>query len=230
MNSSADPYSNTIARRCSRGFRFFQKRTTRRILKYIKSLCDHKTNKYLRTRQDYFLKLFSNKHVYSLYTKLMPSVFDYKVNDNRGNTYALEQHRGEVLLIMNIASKCGYTTSGYNTANILYQKYKNQKFKVLAFPCNQFGSQEPGSNSQIQDFACNVQKAEFPILSKINVNGGDADPLWLMLQKEIPGILGTTSIKWNFTKFLCDREGFPRFRYSPGDGEEKIEKDLVSLL
>eukprot|EP00760_Papus_ankaliazontas_P013350 PhM_4_TR156/c0_g1_i3/m.61434/K00432/gpx; glutathione peroxidase len=157
------------------------------------------------------------------------SVYDFVVKDLRGREYPMRQHEGQVLLIMNVASQCGYTASGYDTANALFDRYKDKKFNVLAFPCNQFGGQEPGSNEQIAEF-CSMKKAAFPIMDKVEVNGKGADPLWDYMKHAAPGILGTTSIKWNFTKFLVDRNGQVRFRYAPGDKTEIIEKDLLTLI
>ena len=158
------------------------------------------------------------------------TIFDFVVKDSKGKDISLEKFRGKVLLIMNVASKCGYTKGGYDTANSLIKKYKGSGFDVLAFPCNQFGKQEPGSAESIQKFACEIMKAEFEIFEKVEVNGPSSSPLWTFLKSSVPGLLGTTAIKWNFTMFLCDRSGSPKHRYSPGTSIETIEKDLAKLL
>jgi glutathione peroxidase len=158
------------------------------------------------------------------------TVLDFTVKDIKGKDYPLSQHKGQVLMIMNVASKCGYTDKGYDTANTLFEKYHERGFNILAFPCNQFLSQEPGDNASIEEFACSLKKAQFPIMDKIDVNGKNVEPLWKMMKDSLHGFLGTTAVKWNFTKFLIDRDGVPRFRYGPGDSTEKIEKDLLTLL
>ena len=152
------------------------------------------------------------------------------MKDIRGKDYPMKQHEGQVCLIMNVASACGYTADGYNTANALYDKYNNRGFTVLAFPCNQFGSQESGTNAEIENFACGIKKSKFPIMDKVEVNGANAHGLWEAMKTTKPGILGTTSIKWNFTKFLVGRDGMTMFRYGPGDKLADIEKDLLTIL
>lgn len=160
----------------------------------------------------------------------MSSIYDFEVLDAKKQPYDLKQHKGKPLLIYNVASKCGYTEGGYTTAQALYSKYKSQGFTVLAFPCNQFAGQEPGTESEIQQFACQRFNAEFPIMAKVDVNGDHAHPLWAYLKKTVPGILGTESIKWNFTSFLVDGNGVPIERYSPGAKEAEVEKKLLPLL
>ncbi|KNH07933.1 tryparedoxin-dependent peroxidase [Perkinsela sp. CCAP 1560/4] len=161
---------------------------------------------------------------------LKQTVFDFTVKDAANKDLSLCLYKGKALLIMNVASKCGFTQGGYTTANELLRKYKSVGFDVLAFPCNQFAKQEPGDAASIQKFACEIMKAEFDILSKIDVNGSNASPLWEFLKESIPGVMGTKAIKWNFTMFLCDRDGVPRHRYSPGTKTEEIEKDLQKLI
>ena len=158
------------------------------------------------------------------------SIFDFSVDGSDRKPYDLSQHKGKVVLVMNTASKCGYTQSGYTTATELYNKYKDQGFTVLGFPCNQFGSQEPGTEEEIVDFVCKRFKADFPMMAKVDVNGGNAHPLWEYMKATKPGILGTKSIKWNFTMFLINKAGVPVARYSPGTKTEEIEKLLVPLL
>ncbi|RNF26108.1 glutathione peroxidase-type tryparedoxin peroxidase [Trypanosoma conorhini] len=160
----------------------------------------------------------------------MTSIYDFQVNGADGKPYDLAQHKGHPLLIYNVASKCGYTKSGYETATALYNKYKDQGFTVLAFPCNQFAWQEPGTAQEVKEFACTRFKAEFPIMAKIDVNGGDAHPLYEFLKETKPGVLGSKAIKWNFTSFLIDKNGVPVVRFSPGAPVEEIEEELLPLL
>ncbi|KAH9783746.1 glutathione peroxidase [Citrus sinensis] len=149
--------------------------------------------------------------------------------DIRGNDVSLSGYRGKVLLVVNVASKCGLTQSNYKELNVLYEKYKNQEFEILAFPCNQFAGQEPGSNEEIQEVACTMFKAEFPIFDKIDVNGKNAAPIYKFLKSEKGGFLGD-AIKWNFTKFLVNKEGKVVERYAPTTSPLKIEKDIQNLL
>ena len=153
------------------------------------------------------------------------TVYDFTVKDVKGQDVELSKYRGKVLLIVNVASQCGFTNSNYPELTTLYQKYKDQGFEVLAFPCNQFGGQEPGSNEQIQEFACTRFKAEYPVFSKVNVNGKEADPLYKFLKSSKGGFLGD-SIKWNFTKFLVNRDGEVVDRYAPTTSPLSIEKDI----
>nr|GMD72376.1 probable glutathione peroxidase 2 [Ipomoea batatas] len=157
------------------------------------------------------------------------SIFDFSVKDIRGNDVPLSNYRGKVVLIVNVASKCGLTNSNYKELNILYDKYKDQGFEILAFPCNQFAWQEPGTNEEIQETVCTRFKAEFPIFEKIDVNGKNIAPLYKYLKSEKGGVLGD-SIKWNFTKFLVNREGKVVERYGPSTSPLKFEKDIENLL
>ncbi|KAB2066665.1 hypothetical protein ES319_A09G177900v1 [Gossypium barbadense] len=149
--------------------------------------------------------------------------------DIRGNDVSLSDYSGKVVLIVNVASKCGLTQSNYKELNVLYEKYKNQGFEILAFPCNQFAGQEPGTNEQIQEVACTMFKAEFPIFDKVEVNGKNATPLYKFLKSEKGGYFGD-AIKWNFTKFLVNKEGKVVERYAPTTSPLKIEKDIQNLL
>ncbi|PPR85536.1 hypothetical protein GOBAR_AA35158 [Gossypium barbadense] len=149
--------------------------------------------------------------------------------DVRGNDVSLSDYSGKVVLIVNVASKCGLTQSNYKELNVLYEKYKNQGFEILAFPCNQFAGQEPGTNEQIQEVACTMFKAEFPIFDKVEVNGKNAAPLYKFLKSEKGGYFGD-AIKWNFTKFLVNKEGKVVERYAPTTSPLKIEKDIQNLL
>ncbi|URE27044.1 glutathione peroxidase [Musa troglodytarum] len=150
------------------------------------------------------------------------SLFDIAVKDMDGNDVSLGSYSGKVLLIVNVASKCGFTNSNYKEMNVLYDKYKDKGFEVLAFPCNQFASQEPGTIEEIKETACTVFKAEFPIFDKIEVNGNNAAPLYKFLKSKKGGFLGSR-IKWNFTKFLVDKDGNVVDRYSPTTSPLKIE-------
>ncbi|KDP42818.1 hypothetical protein JCGZ_23760 [Jatropha curcas] len=157
------------------------------------------------------------------------SVYDFTVKDIRGNDVSLSEYRGKVVLIVNVASKCGLTQSNYKELNVLYEKYKSQGFEILAFPCNQFAGQEPGDSDKIQETACTLFKAEFPIFDKIEVNGKNSAPLYKYLKSEKGGIFGD-AIKWNFTKFLVNKEGKTVERYAPTTSPLKIEKDIQNLL
>ncbi|KAL9252001.1 putative phospholipid hydroperoxide glutathione peroxidase [Drosera capensis] len=149
--------------------------------------------------------------------------------DARGNDLELSQYKGKVLLIVNVASQCGLTNSNYTELTQLYSKYKDQGFEILAFPCNQFGAQEPGTNDQILEFACTRFKAEYPIFDKVDVNGNSAAPLYKYLKSGKGGLFGD-GIKWNFTKFLVDKEGKVVDRYAPTTSPSSIEKDIKKLL
>jgi glutathione peroxidase len=158
------------------------------------------------------------------------SIYDFVVKDIDGNDVELSKYRGKVLLIVNVASACGLTTNNYTELAEIYSKYKNQDFEILAFPCNQFGGQEPGSNEQIKQFACTRFKAEYPIFDKIDVNGSKEAPLYKYLKSEKGGGLLGNSIKWNFAKFLVDKNGKVVDRYAPTTSPSKIEKDIKKYL
>ncbi|WCJ26270.1 glutathione peroxidase 6 [Euphorbia peplus] len=157
------------------------------------------------------------------------SVHDFTVKDARGNDVDLSTYKGKVLLIVNVASQCGLTNSNYTELTEIYQKYKGQGLEILAFPCNQFGSQEPGTNEQIMEFACTRFKAEYPIFDKVDVNGNNASPLYKYLKSSKGGVFGD-GIKWNFSKFLVDKEGNVVDRYAPTTSPLSIEKDVKKLL
>ncbi|CAM8998075.1 unnamed protein product [Rhodiola kirilowii] len=161
--------------------------------------------------------------------ELHSSIYDFTVKDIRGNDVSLSEYKGKVLLIVNVASQCGLTSSNYKELNVIYEKYKNQGLEILAFPCNQFGGQEPGSNEDIQEVACTRFKAEFPIFDKVEVNGKNATPLYKFLKSQKGGYFGD-GIKWNFTKFLVDKNGKVVERYAPTTSPLKIEKDIQNLL
>ncbi|KAK7358626.1 hypothetical protein VNO77_00564 [Canavalia gladiata] len=157
------------------------------------------------------------------------SVHDFTVKDARGKDVNLGDYKGKVLLIVNVASQCGLTNSNYTELSQLYEKYKQKGLEILAFPCNQFGAQEPGNNEQIQEFVCTRFKAEFPVFDKVDVNGDSAAPLYKFLRSSKGGLFGN-GIKWNFSKFLVDKEGNVVDRYAPTTSPLSIEKDLVKLL
>jgi len=157
------------------------------------------------------------------------SVYDFTVKDIRGNDVDLSVYKGKVLLIVNVASKCGLTNSNYTELNEVYTKYKDQGLEILAFPCNQFGGQEPGDNVQIVEVACTRFKAEFPIFDKVEVNGGKAAPIYKFLKSSKGGLFGS-GIKWNFTKFLVDKDGNVVERYAPTTSPLIFEEDVKKLL
>ncbi|UIJ43607.1 glutathione peroxidase [Sphingomonas cannabina] len=146
-----------------------------------------------------------------------------------GGAATLEPFAGQVLLIVNVASKCGFTPQ-YEGLEALYRRYRDRGFAVLGFPCNQFGGQEPGTAEEIANFCSLTYEVTFPLFGKIDVNGDDAAPLWRHLKKAAPGILGSEAIKWNFTKFLVDREGRVVERYAPTTKPADIAADIEKLL
>ena len=161
--------------------------------------------------------------------KFMKSIYDYKVDDSQKNPVSLSDYKGKTLLIVNVASRCGLTPQ-YKGLQELYSKYSNKDFEILAFPCNQFGAQEPGSNEEIQEFCDTNFNVSFKIFDKINVNGSNASPLFKHLKNEAKGLMGSEAIKWNFTKFLIDNNGSVIKRYSPQTTPDKIDKDLSKIL
>ena len=161
--------------------------------------------------------------------KFMKSIYDYKVDDSQKNPVSLSDYKGKTLLIVNVASRCGLTPQ-YKGLQELYSKYSNKDFEILAFPCNQFGAQEPGSNEEIKEFCDNNFDVSFKIFDKINVNGSNASPLFKHLKNEAKGVMGSEAIKWNFTKFLIDNNGSVIKRYSPQTTPDKIDKDLSKIL
>ena len=159
----------------------------------------------------------------------MTTIADFTVTTNRGSELDLSDKLGQVLLVVNTASKCGFTPQNEGLEK-LHETYKDRGFEVLGFPCNQFGAQEPGSAEEIAEF-CKVNfGVTFPLMQKIDVNGDAASPLFDWLKTEAPGVLGSKSIKWNFTKFLIDRAGNVVRRYAPNDAPEKLAKDIEKLL
>ncbi|NBX76527.1 MAG: glutathione peroxidase [Proteobacteria bacterium] len=157
------------------------------------------------------------------------SIYEFSVKTISGLETKLEQYRGKTLLIVNVASRCGFTPQ-YEGLEKLYQKYQSQGLVVLGFPCNQFGAQEPGPESEIKQFCDTNYQVTFPLFSKVNVNGPEAHPLYNYLKKANPGILGTEAIKWNFTKFLVDKNGNVVKRFAPVDKPESLEKEIRAIL
>ncbi|HVM32913.1 MAG TPA: glutathione peroxidase [bacterium] len=157
------------------------------------------------------------------------SFYDLKADSIRGQEVPLSHHRGKALLVVNVASQCGFTPQ-YKGLEALYRKYKDRGFEVLGFPCNQFGAQEPGSAEEIQQFCELNFGVTFPLFAKVDVNGEKAHPVFVYLKGQLPGVLGSEAIKWNFTKFLVDRQGTPVKRYSSADSPESIEADLEKIL
>ena len=146
-----------------------------------------------------------------------------------GSTTDLSSHKGEVMLIVNVASKCGFTPQ-YEGLEALQKQYRDKGFTVLGFPCNQFGAQEPGDAEEIANFCKLTYDVDFPIFAKIDVNGDDAAPIYKYLKDEAPGLLGSKGIKWNFTKFLVDRAGKVVKRYAPQTKPEELKQDIEALL
>lgn len=159
----------------------------------------------------------------------MTTVHDFTVRTIEGTEQSLGDHRGKVLLIVNVASRCGLT-SQYTALEALHRKHAARGFSVLGFPCNQFGGQEPGTEAQILEFCTLHYEVSFPMYGKVEVNGEGTHPLYAHLKSAAPGLLGSESLKWNFTKFLVDREGRVVRRYAPTDSPESIEKDIEALL
>jgi glutathione peroxidase len=159
----------------------------------------------------------------------MTTVYDFNAKTLAGDEISLSNFRGQVLLIVNTASKCGFTPQ-YEGLEKLYEKLHDKGLTILGFPCNQFGSQEPGTESEIGAFCQKNYGVSFPMFAKIDVNGDDAHPLYKYLKKEEKGVLGTQAIKWNFTKFLIDKDGNPVERYGSTTKPEDIEGDILKLL
>lgn len=159
----------------------------------------------------------------------MPGIYEIPVQTATGEPKTLAEYRGQVILVVNTASKCGFT-SQYAGLESLFRKYCAQGFIVLGFPCNQFGSQEPGDISEIQTFCSLTYDVTFPLFAKINVNGSGTAPLYKHLKSSAPGILGIEAIKWNFTKFLIDREGKVLERYAPTTTPESLGNAIEAAL
>jgi glutathione peroxidase len=157
------------------------------------------------------------------------TLYDIEARAIDGATKSLRDYEGKTLLVVNVASKCGFTPQ-YKGLEALYRKYAGRGFVVLGFPCNQFGAQEPGSESEIASFCSTAYDVSFPMFAKIDVNGEQTHPLYKLLKREAPGLLGSVAIKWNFTKFLVDRSGKVVRRYAPTDTPQSLEKDIEAAL
>ena len=156
-------------------------------------------------------------------------IYQHNVTRNNGQATTLEAYKGKVLLIVNTASKCGFTPQ-YEGLEALYKKHKESGLEILGFPCDQFGHQEPGSDDDIAQFCTMNFGVTFPLFKKTEVNGPNANPLFVELKDKAPGLLGSKRIKWNFTKFLINAEGKVLKRYAPTAKPSDIEKDIVKLL
>jgi glutathione peroxidase len=159
----------------------------------------------------------------------MTKLYELSVQDIRGKDQPLGRYRDKVLLIVNTASKCGFTPQ-YQGLEDLYRKYRDRGLEILGFPCNQFGAQEPGSAEEIASFCAVNYGVTFPLFAKIDVNGDDTAPLYRYLKKAKPGLLGSEAIKWNFTKFLVDRSGNVVERYAPNTEPASLAADIEKLL
>jgi len=159
----------------------------------------------------------------------MTTAHDFQAKDLSGAPVELQRYRGKVLLIVNTASACGFTPQ-YEGLEALYRQYRDKGLEVLGFPCNQFGRQEPGNEEQIGAFCKSNFAVTFPLFAKIDVNGAAAHPLFQYLKRQAPGVLGSKSIKWNFTKFLVRKDGTVYRRYAPRTKPESLKHDIETLL
>jgi glutathione peroxidase len=157
------------------------------------------------------------------------SLYDFTVKNAKGEDVSLSKYKGKAVVVVNVASECGFTPQ-YEGLQKLYEKYQAQGLEIIGFPCNQFGGQEPGSDSEIQNFCTGRFGVKFPILAKVDVNGDDAAPVFTFLKKEKKGILGTEGIKWNFTKFLVSKDGEVIKRYGSVDKPESMHEDIEAAL
>ena len=159
----------------------------------------------------------------------MASIYDFTVNDIHGKPVKLGRYKGKVMLVVNTASQCGFTPQ-YKGLEKLYEKFHEQGLEILAFPCNQFGEQEPGDEKEIAQFCELNYGVTFPMFAKVDVNGEKAAPVYKYLKAEKPGLLGSEGIKWNFTKFLVDRKGKVVKRYAPNETPESLAGDVEKAL
>ncbi len=159
----------------------------------------------------------------------MTTAYDFTAKTLDGQEVSLDAYRGQALLIVNVASKCGFTPQ-YAGLEELYRKHKDAGFTVIGFPCNQFGGQEPGDAAEIGQFCSLTYEVSFPVMEKVDVNGADAHPLFAFLKHEKKGVLGSEAVKWNFTKFLVDRSGEVVKRFAPTVKPEDLEGDVEKLL
>ncbi len=157
------------------------------------------------------------------------SIYEFSATNIKGQEVNLSDYQDKVLLIVNTASKCGFTPQ-FEGLETLHKELESQGLVILGFPCNQFGSQDPGGDGQIEEFCQLNYGVSFPMFSKIDVNGTDAHPLYTYMKKQAKGLLGSTTVKWNFTKFLVNREGQVVERYAPNDKPENIKADILKLL
>lgn len=155
--------------------------------------------------------------------------YSFSAKKADGSTQSMADFKGKTVVVVNVASKCGFTPQ-YKGLEELYEKYKDKGLVIVGFPCNQFGSQEPGSEAEIQSFCKLNYGVTFPVMAKIDVNGDKADPIYKWLKAEAPGLLGTEAIKWNFTKFLIDRKGHVAERFAPKDEPKSLEKSIEKAL
>ncbi len=159
----------------------------------------------------------------------MSGIYDFSAKDIDGKEQSLGDYKDKAMLIVNVASKCGFTPQ-YTGLEALYEKFRDKGLVVLGFPCDQFGHQEPGDEAEIKNFCSLNYDVKFPLFAKIDVNGANTHPLYKYLKHEAKGLLGSESIKWNFTKFLVDKNGKVVKRYAPTDTPESIEKELAAVL
>ncbi len=159
----------------------------------------------------------------------MPAIHDFSVKQMDGDMLELRQFKGKAMLIVNTASACGFTPQ-FAGLEQLHQRYGKRGLVVLGFPCNQFGAQDPGSNAEIASFCQRNYGVQFPMLARIDVNGAKADPLWLWLSAQAPGLLGSKAIKWNFTKFLVGADGQVLKRYAPTGTPQSLAGDIEAVL
>jgi glutathione peroxidase len=159
----------------------------------------------------------------------MPSIYDFSAKTLDGREISLGDYKGKILLIVNTASKCGFTPQ-YEGLESLHRQYGERGLAVLGFPCNQFGAQEPGDAAEIANFCSLTYDVSFPMFAKVDVNGDNTHPLFQFLKAAKPGLLGTEGIKWNFTKFLVDRQGEVVERYAPATKPAELEKTIEGLL
>ena len=159
----------------------------------------------------------------------MAELYDFDATALDGKEVDLDDYRGKVVLVVNVASKCGFTPQ-YEGLEDLYRQYKDKGFEVLGFPCNQFGAQEPGDAAEIATFCSTTYDVTFPMFAKVDVNGDDAHPLYKWMKGQKKGLAGTRNIKWNFTKFLIDRDGNVVERFGPQDKPDAIAKHVAALV
>lgn len=159
----------------------------------------------------------------------MTSIYDFKIKNIDGQEVPVSNYKGKALLIVNVASKCGFTPQ-YEGLEKLHKEYAEKNFEVLGFPCNQFGSQEPGDETEIKQFCSLTYDVHFPLFAKVDVNGENEHPLFTHLKKSQKGLLGTEGIKWNFTKFLVDKNGNVVDRFAPQTKPEDLKKEIEKIL